>query len=695
MADEIIDVDNIKEGTEAVNEATAALEVGRQAVVDYANAAGLSFDSFLKKAAESTGSVSNSFTAMALTIEPAFNILDKKRDVFGGLAKSGQEAATSLSDSFSTISPTFVKLIKSTTKAGSTAQKLALGTLAVAENMAKVADKARMLEAGLLKTAAATGRLDEFMGMVGDDFRQVSDATATYTTLLETTGRATNKTATEVAGFADQLKAIPGALGKDVDIGGTAMNMLGASMKLAAGIGMEYKDVVSGLKTAYELFNLEGEKSLSYVNRISTASNALKIPLDSVAAFTQTAAEKFKFFGDNTEGALKVLGGFNKSMEGTGLGYKTIGEMATGALEKVKGMNVAQKAFLSQQTGGPGGLQGAFQVTEQLRSGDTAGVMGRVEEALRKQMGGDLVTGKQAAQSQEASAQMMRQIAFLTQGPTAIADTDAQAIAIADAMAKGNLTALENVMASPQEKMADSIERGNEFQESQVSGITRVAQILDNVLMTQSLTLRAQEKLAFGGDSALAVQLRETIAKGQAQAAELKPISGEQGGGGVRTTQDAITSVTNDAKAAMDTTKNLVVGAIDAVRPMLPKELQDLNIKEKIFGKEKVQEKQADFVPSPESPLTDEAQQQMHRSRMETIRLSGLAPPPTMAGVAGAEVARGTAGGAADNEPQKIELTVNLKREDSKELINTMKVMIDRDNDKKRDIEIGEATSLP
>lgn len=665
-----------KTGLAAMNEEMAK---GPSLLGKLAESAGVSFDALI----EGAGSSANAFAGIGLVIEPIFNVLDKNRKIFGELGDAGKQGANSIGDSFGAAAPLLTKF--SNALPVGILSTLGKGVVDVSARMAQSADKTRALEAGLLRTAAATGMLNDFLDTSGENFGQISNKTATYVSLLNDTANATGTTSTKVAEFADQLKAVPGALDTSVYIDGmNSMHMLSASMKLAAGTGMEYKDVVSKLGEAYGLFNLEGEAALDYTNRISVAANALKIPLDSVSKFTADAAQQFKFFGDNTEGALKVLGGFDKAMEGSKLGYQTIQELATGALGKIKEMGIAQKALLSQQTGGAGGLQGAFQIEAEIREGGIASVMGRVEDALREQMGGNLVTLDQARQSQEASAQMMRQVAFLTQGPTAIASTTDQATQIVDAMVKGNLTALEDVMASPQDNLAKSIDVGNEFQKMQSSGITRMANAMDNALMMQSLELRALDKLAFGSDSPLAKELRQSMVDAMSKGAEAKVVTGDIGAG-AKTTTDALTSVADDAKGAMNMARKGMAetvdimdkksgGAIDRVAQKLGTSTEE--IRRKMLG-----------AGLPTTPPAVDIRNQIavdtgaqERERVSgALRLSGLTPPPTLAG-AGAEIDK-TGKRVANEQPQQVELTINLKQDGGNAISEKkVKFLLDKNN---------------
>lgn len=643
-------MEQAKPTTEAVGEAA---KKSAEAMERMAGAAG----DMISKLIDSGGGAAK----VALTLEPMVNVLDRSRKVFGDLGESSKNSANEIKESMGALDPILGhtgKFVKET-----------FG------RMVESADKAKILEANLLKTAAATGQLGSFLVESGDDFSRISDRTATYTKLIGDTAEATNRTGQSVAAFAEQLAKIPEALDTDVMLaGGESMSTLEASMKLATGTGMEYTDVVGGMNDAFKLFGQRGEDALDYVNRISVASQQLKIPMDATRKMTEDTARQFKFLGDNTEGALEVLGGFNKALQGSGLGYQTIQEMASGALSSIEKMGTAQQAFLSQQTGGPGGLQGAFQVELELQRGDTTSVMRRVEEALRQQMGGNLVTTEQAAQSQAAAAQMQRQISFLTQGPTAITQDRRAAAQLASAMAEGQLTGMKEILATPQERLRESIERGTSFQESQASQITKIAATLDRTLMVESLQLRAMEKQVFGVESGFSRAILDSMRLGTQGGRNVQTLTGQRGAGG-STVAEQTENIANDFKEAWDASKNILGVAKGAIKEKI-REAQVAGANPnliKAFG-----------------ALLGMSQTETAPALAEKTAMADLAPPTAPKTMTMEEIGRQAAAGvtesAAEAGKQEIDLNINVTRDGEELTKQKIQFLIDN-NDKRKQTE--------
>jgi hypothetical protein len=190
-------------------------------------------------------------------------------------------------------------------------------------------------------------------------------------------------------------------------------------------------------------------------------------------------------------------------------------------------MGLAQKAFLSAQTGGPGGLMGAFQIEKMLKEGDIEGVFKKVRDQMQKQLG-PIVTLEDAASSPAAAAQLARQTAMLRSGPLgAMARTDQDAYRILESMKTG---------APPPAALGDTVQaamgRGEEMEARRsltvvkdIKDIIAEADLAGGMAALKFLQAGGAGGIGFGGTVSAAQAARMSEMKGSQRAAAIR--SGE------------------------------------------------------------------------------------------------------------------------------------------------------------------------
>jgi hypothetical protein len=338
-------------------------------------------------------------------------------------------------------------------------------------------DAIKKMETGLLMNAAAAGNLEAAMGSLDYSMSNLSDMTLEYSRMTAEAGISNNITAGQASNYAQQLMKIPGALADVVDVTGDGtqkMGMLDATIKVAAGTFQPFQEVMKDVTLLFENWNKTGKDSLDFVSKMSSAAQSLKMPMGIMRSYVHDVGEQFKFLGDNTMGAIDIMSRVAPAFEASRLGPRAVAELVGTMTKNMAQMDMAQRAFLSAQTGGPGGLQGAFQIQQQLAEGDTAGVMSKVEDTLKQMFGGPVVTLEEAANDQRAAAQYAKQIQMMTTGPMKVAETEQQAKAMIDAMATGKIfdpAEMGKVMEDPMQKAMD---RGNEIQERQFNELVYI-----------------------------------------------------------------------------------------------------------------------------------------------------------------------------------------------------------------------------
>lgn len=301
---------------------------------------------------------------------------------------------------------------------------------AFAINLAESADNALRLQTHFINLSAATGNLGKVYQVAGSDLGNMNELLLRQKEMIGAAAKSTFLSTDSVEKSYSALGAIPGAL-KSMVTGtyksGTQMNMLTAAIKLSQGSGREFSTIVNDLSIAFKNYGLTGESALKFSSRMSDVANNLGVELSTVTSHLHSAASAFTRFADAGEdageaaskmfeGLAKITNDYVQALKASGMSGDHAIEVVRGMTDAIAGMNIQQKAFLSGQTGGPGGLMGAFQIEKMMREGNIEGVMKKMRDQMRQQFG-KIVTLDEAASSQGAAAQMTRQIALLKSGP--------------------------------------------------------------------------------------------------------------------------------------------------------------------------------------------------------------------------------------------------------------------------------------
>lgn len=392
--------------------------------------------------------------------------------------------------------------------------------LGYAQNVLLSADNALRLQNSIIQLSANTGNLTAIYDAAGDSLQNINSITQQYQKSVTDSITATGLSATQIEEYYGVLGNLPGALTSTVK-GGVGMNenvsMLTATIQYATGSGRKFVDVVDDMKTAFRDYNITGEKALQFTARMGEISNKFHIELDDVRGALKSTGDMFKMFGADAEGAAKMMNQYLGALQSTGISGRAAIEVVQGMTEGIKRMDIAQEAFLSAQTGGPGGLMGAFQMEKLLQGPDgIAKVMDKVKQQMNRQMG-QIVTLDQAAQSPQAAAQFTKQIMILQQGPLGSFAKDRQtAERILEAFASGK-TGAAAVQSLSDKVVQDNTKRGADIEAKSYTELTKIRSLLEatrgtanvaNLSTIQSVATAGTGTQAAGKDVGAAARAR-------------------------------------------------------------------------------------------------------------------------------------------------------------------------------------------
>lgn len=342
------------------------------------------------------------------------------------------------------------------------------------------ADNALRLQNVFVQLSAQTGNLQNVYDAAGESLDKMNLLLVQQQKAVTDTATATQLPIEAVEQYYAALGTIPDALQKTVQSGtnaGENVSMLTAAIQYATGSGRKYAEVIEDLKHAYEDYNLTGEPALRFTARMGELANNLNTPLQDVRKFLLGTADAFKRFGDESEGAAKMVNQYVGALKATGVSGTVALDMMNDLTGGIKNMGIAQKAFLSSQTGGAGGLQGAFQIEKLLREGKIDEVFDKVRQQMTKQFG-QIVTLDEASKSPQAAAQLTKQMMILRQGPLGqFVKDDQSAIRMLEAFSKGKTGAPPDLSGKV---VQDNMKHGVDLQQKSVTELTRIRSLLES-----------------------------------------------------------------------------------------------------------------------------------------------------------------------------------------------------------------------
>lgn len=406
---------------------------------------------------------------------------------FGDLGKAGGMAGRDLSDSLKTLQPYMEKM-----PGGKTFMMLANG-------MSESANAGTNLQKSIIGIYASSGNLNQLLADSGTKFKNLNDVSTAYSESLSKVSMATGVSSSQVNSLVQGLQNIPGILDEQSIQAGRAsnsMNNMVAILRVQAATGMSTAAVTENLNFAYETLGLKGEGALEILAQMSEVSKDSGLPLQAVSKYVQETGNAFKYFGDNTQTAMGALSRLLPGLKDAKLGYGAIKDILSNVTGSMADLNVGQRAFISGQSGGVGGLQGSFKMLNDLSTGKGADVFKRYESAFKNKLGGPMVTLKQAGEDPGAAVQFQKQLSMLQE--MGMKGDEKTLAKISDAFAKpGSLntadktTMLENVLG-----------RGADYQERTVTGIDLMVSHLERMSMLAAIQNSLTMRMAFGADGA-------------------------------------------------------------------------------------------------------------------------------------------------------------------------------------------------
>jgi hypothetical protein len=334
------------------------------------------------------------------------------------------------------------------------------------KNTALSADYSLKAEDVYIKLAARTGELGKGYLDLANSTQHINQAVQNQISQFTAASKATNISIDDAQKYYMALKAIPDRLNSMTESGqhtSGSVEYLTKTIQLARGAGRDYSDVVDDMHQAVRNYNDSLPEALRFTEQISEISKNYHVELEDVRKSLIGTSDALKMFGNEGDGAAAILNQYVGSLKATGISGAVATDIVGNMTRQLGQLTIAQKAFISAQSGGAGGLQGSFQIDNLLRQKDGLQKVFEMTKNQMTKMMGPLVSVKEAAESPQAAAQMTKQILMLRQGPLGqFARSDAEAERIIEAFKSGKSADFKE-LAKGQEGVNAVAKTGNEL----------------------------------------------------------------------------------------------------------------------------------------------------------------------------------------------------------------------------------------
>lgn len=518
------------------------------------------------------------------------------------------------------------------------------------------AQEGKNMEAAIISQAAAMGRLSEVYDQVGEELNGLTNKSERYAEFAANIGTAVGLAPSQISEAINSMAFVPGVLdniGESSEIAGKQTHFFQAALEVASGTGQSYKTVGADLTSMYEKFGTKGEEALEIIARTQETADKTGVYLKNVKAYVNEASNAFQMLGNNAQGAMEVFNDIAPALKDIGAGPEQIQKITTDMVTGISKMSTAQKAFLSASTGGPSGLRGAFEINYQLAQGNLSEVYDKVKQNLKQQLGGPMVTLDQARSSDEAAAQMQKQISFLKSSSLGgMAQNDESAMKLIEAMAKEqNFGSVAKELKTPQEALRDSMDKGAKIQARNTTVITKLTNEVNYASSVQSLLANTMARTVLRSTDVIRKD-RERAA-GMAGTSVINGTGSAAGRNNQEASKEAFSRVVGSLGAGKDVVGNMVqsmIGLISGAKETVQEDIENQKERRKInptSGKKKEKKKETAEAVEEVAEVAEEMQQEMpflpRRRAHADVRRAATAATPEQQPRTG--VGAGTGGG--------------------------------------------------
>jgi len=351
--------------------------------------------------------------------------------------------------------------------------------------IAEATDRGFALEKQIRAVAMAQGEYSSMIDRGSGGFKNMTEEAENMIAVATSVAQATGQTQAQVMDLAGSVASIPGVLTEAFDTGKEKISQLTAISRVSTAYGIEQAESAKLLSEMYTNVGLKGAGAFEAMSNIYEQAGNSKLRFESFSKSVANISSSFKMLGENTEATTNVVKAFDNVFKDSDISPAAMQEVITQAAAGISKLDAGKAAFISAQTGGPGGLAGNFELKLAQREGRMDEVMQRTMEAMQNQFGGDIVSLEDAAGNQSLAGELQKQMEFIKM--SGLASDDNSAIRVLEAMKSGVMDQIElGTGRASDESMKNALKRGEEEQARTAPPIIEYNQKIEQMRLIQS-----------------------------------------------------------------------------------------------------------------------------------------------------------------------------------------------------------------
>lgn len=466
--------------TNSANDANKALDLTHstslnliKAVTDFGADSITTFKAFADGSYQSVDAMGDVNETLTTVISSVGLLAVGGSNAFSALNDSSKYTTSNLNDFFIPVLNRAFNLLDLNTGSGlgKTIKDLAgNGVLAV--------DSINNLENSLLALHAQSGDLISTLDKTGSSQNNLTKLTDEYVASIKRTVDQTGASVNSVINYSKEILKIPGLYNDIIKTPlGENLSFTEAAMKATAGTTQDLGATLDIAKQQMLNFGNGGQASLELLSRMYSVGQSLSTPFSLIQNQVKQTADQFKFLGDNTQGALTIFNSLGEGLQKSKIGPAAMAEIVSDVTNSIGQLDIAQKSFLSAQSGGAGGLQGGYQIDQLLAEGKIDQVYKKIEGSLKQEFGGKITTLKEGSQDAGSAQQLTKEVAFLTQGPFGqVVKSSQEAYKLLEGFKTGLTTPKETPTENQlQAGLSKTLDVGTSLQQSQYTELQKIS----------------------------------------------------------------------------------------------------------------------------------------------------------------------------------------------------------------------------
>lgn len=373
---------------------------------------------------------------------------------------------------------------------------------AFAKNMITGADNTLRFQGALMQGAASGGGMDllynglkngdkAFTG-IGTHLEKLNQVTQQFMAIQADAADATGLSSDQLSKYYNVLINTPAgmeAMAKGIDIAGTHMGTLTAVTQLAQGAGLDIAQTYKDINKVIIETGMNYQGATGFATRFADVSKDLHARTDDVRDALLKSSTTFKMWNTNGEQAAKMNQGLADSVKNYAAALEAAGvpaanalELATAQTQQMGNLSEAQESFISQQTGGAGGIKGALEYEELIKK-DPVAAQKKMVQTMEQQIGGKAISREEALATGQEDKYMLERKLLMSGSLGMKAGTTAEAEDMLAAMSKGiqyKKTDEKDVARTA----AEAIRTGKEQEQLTYTGIKQANLTAERVMLT-------------------------------------------------------------------------------------------------------------------------------------------------------------------------------------------------------------------